>query len=189
MNRQQLQTVAVFALLVAIAVVGRNSRLDWGFTPIAAAALFAGRFFTSRLIAVSVPALSLLLSNLVEPSHTHTGVALVVLASMMLPALLGVWLRHESQSQMKNMARWAVCLLAPSALFFVTTNFAVWAFQAYYEKSVAGLLQCYAAGVPFYRSMLAGDLFYAAALFGAAALAGVAWPRVASQPVATGHTR
>jgi uncharacterized protein DUF6580 len=49
----------------------------------------------------------------------------------------------------------------------------VWAFQSDYEKSLSGLAQCYVAAVPFYRWMLAGDLFYMTVLFACWTLAGV----------------
>jgi hypothetical protein len=35
-----------------------------------------------------------------------------------------------------------------------------------YEKSWAGLLSCYTAGLPFFWNTLAGDLFFTAVLFG-----------------------
>ena len=54
----------------------------------------------------------------------------------------------------------------PATLFFIVSNFAVWAFQSDYEKSLAGLVQCYWAAVPFYRWMLAGDIFYLGVLLG-----------------------
>ena len=69
--------------------------------------------------------------------------------------------------------RWAVCGLVPATLFFLVSNFAVWAFQSDYAKTWAGLVQCYWAAIPFYRWMLSGDVFYLALLFGCAALAGV----------------
>ena len=48
------------------------------------------------------------------------------------------------------------------------SNFAVWAFQSDYEKSWAGLVHCYSVAVPFFRWMLAGDIFYLAVIFGCA---------------------
>ena len=68
--------------------------------------------------------------------------------------------------------RWGFCGFAPAVLFFITTNLAVWIFQSDYAKTLAGLVECYVAGVPFFRSMLMGDLFYLVVLFGCAALAG-----------------
>lgn len=61
----------------------------------------------------------------------------------------------------------------PATLFYITTNFAVWAYEGSYEKSLAGLLECYWAAVPFYRWMLAGDVFYLAAMLACCVIAGV----------------
>jgi hypothetical protein len=59
----------------------------------------------------------------------------------------------------------------------------VWAFESDYPKTLAGLYACYLAAVPFFRSMLAGDLFYLAVLFGCAAVAGQR--RMAAEPAKT----
>ncbi len=71
------------------------------------------------------------------------------------------------------MLRLAICGLVPATLFWLVSNFAVWAFQSDYEKSWAGLVHCYWMAVPFFRWMVAGDVFYLAVLFSCAALAGM----------------
>ena len=49
--------------------------------------------------------------------------------------------------------------------FFLVTNFGSWvAMHANYPRSLAGLLQCYAAGVPFFWRTLASDLRASASL-------------------------
>ncbi len=61
--------------------------------------------------------------------------------------------------------------LSASLLFFLVSNFVSWLEQAYpYGYSFAGLLDCYGAGVPFYRGTLAGDLLFTGVLFGAHAV-------------------
>lgn len=64
----------------------------------------------------------------------------------------------------------AAATLAGSVLFFIVTNFAVWAFFPTYPKSWHGLLTCYEAAVPFFRTTLAGDVVYVVVLFGGYAL-------------------
>lgn len=54
--------------------------------------------------------------------------------------------------------------------FFVVSNFAVWLTWSMYPKTPAGLFTCYAAAVPFFRNSLAGDVFFAAVMFGIGAL-------------------
>ena len=51
-------------------------------------------------------------------------------------------------------------------LFFVVTNFGAWLSDPLYPKSMAGLVACYAAGVPFFQWTVLGTLFYSALLFG-----------------------
>jgi uncharacterized protein DUF6580 len=50
--------------------------------------------------------------------------------------------------------------LAGSALFYLVSNFGVWASGSMYSPTWGGLVQCYAAALPFFRNTLASDLFY-----------------------------
>ena len=61
--------------------------------------------------------------------------------------------------------------LAASILFFVVTNFGVWALDSLYPRTLEGLVICYVAAIPFFANTLAGTLFYTAVLFGGFALA------------------
>jgi hypothetical protein len=55
--------------------------------------------------------------------------------------------------------------LAGSISFFLISNFAVWAAWNMYPRTVAGLLTCYEAGIPFFRHGVVGDLLFTAAMF------------------------
>lgn len=179
-NRQQtIQDVLVFALLVAIGVAGRWGQPEWCFTPIAAATIFAGFYFSRAAIAVFVPLAILAIGDtFLLPAHDSVPVAIATYGVMTVSVWLGRFLR-ERRDGWSMAARWAVCGLVPATLFFLVTNFAVWAFQSDYEKTLAGLVQCYWAAVPFYRWMLAGDIFYLAILLTCWALAGVSIAKVA----------
>jgi hypothetical protein len=48
----------------------------------------------------------------------------------------------------------AAALLGPTS-FFVISNFAVWVGNGMYERSLAGLIACYVAAIPFYRNDVA----------------------------------
>jgi hypothetical protein len=72
--------------------------------------------------------------------------------------------------------------LAASVLFFVVTNFAVWAMGSMYPKSAGGLLACYVAAIPFFGNTLLGDAFFTAVLFGGLALAEWRIPAVRAEP-------
>jgi hypothetical protein len=60
--------------------------------------------------------------------------------------------------------------LAGSFLFFGKTNLAVWASGSLYPRTLAGLMACYTAAIPFFRNSLIGDMAFTATLFG-----GFAW--------------
>jgi hypothetical protein len=162
----------VFVLLVVIAVVGRMGRVDWNFTPVAATALFAGYYFRNRWIAALVPLSALAVSDLVEPSHFSPWVLATVWASMLLPAMLGPWLR-ECASKAQTLVRGGTSALLPALFFFVTTNFAVWAVgpvpgsALQFMPDLAGIVECYVAAIPFALKMVTGDLFYMTLIFGA----------------------
>jgi hypothetical protein len=165
-NRQQnFQDVLVFALLVAIGVAGRWGQPLWAFTPTAAAAVFAGFYFSRLAIAAMVPLAILAISDMILPAYNNIPVLLVTYAAMIAPIWLGRLLRGERRGA-ATAWQLALCGFVPATLFFIASNFAVWAFQSDYEKSLAGLVECYAAALPFYRWMLAGDIVYMAVLIG-----------------------
>jgi hypothetical protein len=60
--------------------------------------------------------------------------------------------------------------LASSISFFIVSNFGVWAAWNMYPKTLPGLMTCYAAGLPFFRHTLAGDMLFTAVAFGLPAL-------------------
>ena len=184
-RRQTLIDVSVFFLLVAIGVAGRWGQPEWCFTPTAAAAVFAGRYFGRWAIAALVPVTILAISDMLLPAYGSYGVMIATYLAMIVPVFLGKWLAGGNGGW-STAWRFGVCSLVPALVFFVVSNFAVWAFQSLYPSTWAGLIECYVAAVPFLRWMLAGDIFYMAVLFGCGALAGIsitAPTRVQPQPL------
>lgn len=176
-----IRDLSVFLLLVAIGVAGRWGQPEWCFTPTAAATIFAGWYFARIGVAALVPVAILGISDVILESYNSVVVMAATYLSMTVPVLLGRWLRYSGGAA-KSIARLAFCGLLPATLFWIVTNFAVWAFESDYEKSFAGLLHCYWMAVPFFRWMLAGDVFYLAVLTSCAALAGMPVVRLQPQP-------
>ncbi|MGH2403238.1 MAG: DUF6580 family putative transport protein [bacterium] len=169
--------------LIGIVLAAAASRLlphPPNFTPIAAMALFGGAYFADRRLAFLVPLLGMFLSDLILGLHRLLP---VVYACFALIVCLGFWLRGR-----KSVLRIAGAALAGSILFFVVTNFGVWAMGSLYPKSLDGLLAAYVAAIPFFRNTLAGDVLYTAALFGGfALLESVVGALRERQPAATGR--
>jgi len=155
-----------FTLLAALILAAAASRLiphPPNFTPIAAIALFGGAQFSSKRAAFFVPLAGLILSDLVFGFYAITP---VVYGSFALTVCLGFWVRQH-----RSPLRIASAAVASAVLFFVLTNFGVWALDHLYPQTAAGLVDCYVAAIPFFRNMLLGNLLYSALLFGAMAMA------------------
>lgn len=132
------------------------------FSPLLASALFAGAMLRIRPLALIVPIAALLLSDVVL-GFDNWRIATVVYLSLTLPAVMGIFARRFRISRMLVPA-----VLSCSLVFFMTTNFAVWAFGGIYTADLQGLIQCYVAALPFLQYTMAGDLVWAVILFGGA---------------------
>ncbi len=78
-----------------------------------------------------------------------------------------IWL-GTSLKQNAGVLRILGAALAGSISFFVLSNFAVWAaWGDMYPKTVAGLMTCYDAGLPFFRRAVEGDVLFTTLMFGA----------------------
>ncbi|MCE9546560.1 MAG: hypothetical protein K8T25_13720 [Planctomycetia bacterium] len=162
--------VIVFALLVAVGVIGRFVfRESWpNFTPTAAVALFAGFYFARGWTAALVPMCVMALSNLWLPVYQSPAEVVVVYLAVLLPVAIGRLVKRGPSVQ-------GFCLLAlvPSLVFYLTTNLAVWCCTPMYSHTWAGFVRCYYVALPFYRWMLEGDVVFLAMTFGA--YAAVRW--------------
>ena len=98
-RQQNLQDLLVFAILIAIGVAGRWGQPEWCFTPTAAAAIFAGLYFSRVAIAVMVPVSILAISDLLLPAYNSIPVMIATYAVMIVPVWLG-------RSQRGDHPRW-----------------------------------------------------------------------------------
>jgi hypothetical protein len=147
--------------LIALGVLGRLAPHLPNATPVNAATL-AGTKYLGRPWAVAIPLLTMLISEACIGWYDWR-ILLSVYGSFMSVALLA-----PLTGKLPSSCATATSVLFPSVLFFIVTNFAVWCTSPWYEKNIAGLLYCYALGLPFLRSMLIGDVLWCAAIFGAA---------------------
>jgi hypothetical protein len=102
----------------------------------------------------------LTISDTALAPHDNWAVPLAVYAMTIVPVLLGRAAR--TSGGWRRAALWGLCGFVPATAFFIATNFAVWASKSLYPPTFAGLVECYARALPFYRTMLAGDVCYVA---------------------------
>lgn len=136
----------------------------WHFTPLAASLLYFGARGSRRQMWIPVVLLAaadVVLTKFVY-SYALSWDLLITWAWYAAILWLGTNLREKS-----GFWRVVVAALASSVSFFVISNFAVWAaWSGMYPKTFAGLITCYAAGIPFFRGTLESDLFFSLAFFG-----------------------
>ena len=169
-------TVLLSAIIAAAAL--RLVPHPPNFSPIDAMALFSGAYLGRRWIAFVAPLAALLLSDLVL--GFYAGMA-TVYATVALVVVIGWWL-----SSCRTPLRIGAAAIAGSVTFFGITNFAMWLFSGFYPVTYAGLIACYTAAIPFFQNTVAGDLFYAALLFGGFRIAELTLPKLRAgepQPV------
>lgn len=162
----------VITLIVAVMASSRLLPHPFNFSPVAALALFGGARYSNKAAAFIIPLAAVWVSDLFlnfawygKFVPFYDG-ALFTYASFIMIVLLGMFgLKKLSAGRLIAVS------LSASLIFFVVSNFGVWAFSNMYPLSVEGLLSCYMAALPFFRNTLAGDLVYSFAIFYGYALA------------------
>jgi hypothetical protein len=159
--------IYIFVCLLIIA--GAASRLlphPANFTPITAIALFGGIYLPKKW-AFFIPFAVMIISDLFIGFYAWQIMAAVYF-SFGIAIVIGSILRAH-----KKIPALIAGTLSGSFIFFLITNWAVWAFGTMYAKNFSGLMQSYYMALPFFRNSLAGDLFYSAILI--AAMEAVMW--------------
>lgn len=152
-------------------------------TPIAAMALFGGVCFATKRTAFLVPLAAMYLSDLAlgflvyDFGWFHWFMPFVY-ASFAVTVCLGLLIRRRL-----TLLTVGGAALTGSVLFFIVTNFGVWLAGNLYPETVAGLVSCYVAAIPFFRNTLVGDMAYTLVLFGGFALAQRYLPVLREEPV------
>jgi len=148
------------AALVGLDVTARLLPHAPDFTPVAASALFAATVLRVRALGLLVPVAALLIGDTLHGFYDWRMMA-IVYGALTLPACAACLSGRLRQPRMI-----VPVMLSSSLAFFAITNFAVWALTPMYPAGAGGLLACYVAGLPFLKYTIAGDLVWAAALFG-----------------------
>jgi hypothetical protein len=152
-------------LYVLFAVATRLTLLPhaWNFTPVTAALLYFGARGPRRQW--WVPLVLLVGSDLVLDKYVYSYPFSwdLFLTWAWYAAVFGIGAALRNNAKPLRVFGAA---LGGSVTFFVISNFGVWAATNMYAKSVSGLMACYAAGVPFFRRTMEGDLLYAGLMFG-----------------------
>ncbi len=162
---QQRLTYFLAGFLILTGVLLRVFRhyqlieLPPNFAPVSAIAMFAAVVLPRRL-ALIVPLVLMAVSDWLIGWYL-LPIMLTVYACFGVSVLIGFWVKRRV-----SIGRVIGSSLLGSVIFFLATNAADWGFGTWYVHTPAGLLQAYAAGLPFFRNTILGDLVYTGLAFG-----------------------
>ena len=157
--------------LVFLAAMSRLLPHPPNFSAVGAIALFGAAYFNRQWLMLAIPFAALFTSDLLLNNVIYKefyGGNFVWFTSWWIYGsfalvMLGGLLWFNKQV---SVARILGAGISASLIFFIVSNFGVWAESGMYPKNFTGLMACYTAGLPFLGNSLAGDLFFTAVLFG-----------------------
>jgi len=151
---------------LAIALAGRLIPHPPNFTPVGALALFAGMYLARKnRWALVLPLAVIFLTDLAIGFY-DAKLMVVVYGSFLFYGVFGLLVKNK-----RNVGTITLATLAGGLLFYLTTNFAVWAFSPLYPATPEGLMLSYTMGLPFLKYTLLGDLFFIGVFVGTYELA------------------
>jgi hypothetical protein len=161
MNKRSITVSAI----IALAALSRLLPHPPNVTPIAAMALFGGVYLRDWKAAFLLPIAAMVLSDLALGFAVY-GITMlkfqpIVYLCMLMTVAMGRFIQDR-----KSVFKIGLALFASAVIFYLVTNFSVWAFSTLYPKTWGGLIACYSAAIPFFRNSFIGDFAFAVVLFG-----------------------
>ena len=147
-------------ILITLGIAARFLPHPANFAPIGAIAIFSGLYLPKKW-AIVLPLTAMFFSDLFIGFYS-LPIMLSVYGSLAVMGFIGLAVRKN-----KKIATVLGGTILGSAIFYLATNFSVWAFGSLYQHTAAGLIQCYYMAIPFFRNSMLGDIFYTGVLAGA----------------------
>lgn len=161
----------VYLLFFAVLAIGSRIIPHWpNFTAMIAVTFAGGMMFSNKLKSLFFPLLIVFVSDLILNNTIYSQGEFTWLTqgsgwlygSYILIALLGAL----NSSDSKLFRSLAIGGTVSAVLFFITSNFGVWASGTMYTKDFAGLLMCYLAASEYLLSQILGTLAYGIVIYG-----------------------
>ena len=171
MKKLNLQT-GVLSIIILLAAFTRIMPHPPNFSPMAAIGLFGAAHFAKKWQAFFIPVIGIWISDLVINNYVYSSSSSNFVwfysgfywqyISYILIIFTGLFIFNRGISLTKT----AGGMISSSGIFFLVSNFGVWAGGTMYPKNFSGLITCYAAGVPFIHNTIISDLLFTTVLFG-----------------------
>ena len=159
MKKLNLQT-GVLSIIILLAAFTRIMPHPPNFSPMAAIGLFGAAHFAKKWQAFFIPLIGIWVSDLVINNYVYSSSSSNFVwfysgfywqyISYILIIFTGLFIFNRGISLTKT----AGGMISSSGIFFLVSNFGVWAGGTMYPKNFSGLITCYAAGVPFIHNTI-----------------------------------
>jgi len=129
------------------------------FTPIIAVAIVSGYFFKNLNLSILTLLIAMLMSDLFIGFYEN-----MIFVYVSLLIITFTFYKISNKINFKNLFVYG---FAGSLIFFIISNFGVWALGSPgldnlpYEKSLAGLIECYIFAIPFFGNTFLSTLIFA----------------------------
>ncbi|MBC8214296.1 MAG: hypothetical protein H8E71_06640 [Candidatus Marinimicrobia bacterium] len=145
--------------IILLTVLSRFIPHPPNFTPVIAIGLFGGAYFNRKILAIAVPMVAMFVSDYFLGFHTS-----MIFVYLSLTIIVGFGILLQSKLKIGTVIGASI---GSAILFYLITNFGVWAIGAWYPKTIDGLIACYIAGIPFLKNTSVSSLLYTGVIFGA----------------------
>ena len=172
MKKLNLQT-GVLSIIILLAAFTRIMPHPPNFSPMAAIGLFGAAHFAKKWQAFFIPLIGIWISDLVINNYVYSSSSSNIVwfysgfywqyISYILIIFAGLFIFNRGISLTKTVGG----MISSSGIFFLVSNFGVWAGGTMYPKNFGGLITCYATGIPFIHNTIISDVLFTTVLFGA----------------------
>ena len=145
--------------LILILVFARLIPHPPNFTPIIAVAIVSGYFFKNINLSLLILLVAMLVSDLFIGFYEN-----VIFVYLSLLLITFVFHKISNKINFKNLFIYG---FAGSLIFFIISNFGVWALGSpgvqdiAYDKSLNGLIECYILAIPFFGNTFLSTVIFA----------------------------
>jgi len=128
------------------------------FTPIITVAIISGYFFKNFNLSVLILLAAMLISDLFIGFYEN-----IIFVYVSLILITFIFHKISNKINFKNLFIYS---FVGSVIFFVVSNFGVWAlgspgvYDIAYEKNLSGLIQCYVLAIPFFVNTFLSTLIF-----------------------------
>ena len=143
----------IFLFLISIFALSQFRLIDhpWNFTPVIAFGILSGYYLKNVIYGCTLIITSMILGDLIIGFHY---LILFTYVGLLFSVIIGKYLK-----QLKTVQLFLSSIIS-SLVFFTVSNFGVWLLSGFYAKSFQGLVDCYIAGIPFFRNTLISTIIF-----------------------------